>query len=867
MSLPKGTRLGRYEVHSLIGAGGMGEVYRAADTRIGRDVAIKVLPADFSSDPEHRRRFEHEARAAGALNHPNILSLYDIGTTPDGLSYVVSELLEGETLREHMGGNALPRRKAVRYALQIAQGLAAAHEKGIVHRDLKPENLFVTRDGRVKILDFGLAKLDPVPGAESPHPEAPTMQAKTAPGMVVGTAGYMSPEQVRAAPIDHRSDIFSLGSILYEMLTGRRAFKGESFIETMSAILREDPPGLSEAGPDFNPALQHVVRHCLEKNPEQRFQSARDLAFDLELISTGLTESVLAAATPAQARGKRPGLLKGRVWPLLAAALVLAALLPAAFYVGRRAGERPLPTYRPLTFRRGTIWTARFAPDGQTLFYSATWGGNPTDVYAVPREGTESRALGHQNAQLLAVSQTGEMALLVKTRHLEHYTSRGTLARMPAGGAPREMLEDVLEADWSPDGSQLAVVLHKGGLTRVEFPVGRLLHETAGWVSHARVSPKGDRVAFLDHPVQWDDRGHVTVVDLEGKKQVLTGEWGGAEGLAWAPGGGEVWFTASKAGEAQALYAVTLGKQERVVARAPVSLMIHDISRDGRVLVARGSETADFFALPPGELKERDVSWLDRGGVRDISADGRRFVFSQWGEGSGVNYAVYTRETDGSPAVRLGDGAAWALSPDGKKVLAILSSPPEVVLLPTGAGESRRLPRHGIERYGLGASWLPDGNSVLFIGLEPGRQSRCYVQAVEGDSPPRPVTPEGFTGHLVSPDGAYVVVTDPANNRVLYPLREGEEPRAVLGLDAQDQVIRWAADGRSLYVYKPRELPVRVSRLDLTTGRKESLRDIMPTDPTGIVGPIRLYLTPDGRGHVYDLRRSLSSLYLAEGLL
>jgi len=863
MSLPQGTRLGRYEVHSLIGAGGMGEVYRAADTRIGRDVAIKVLPADFSDDPDRRRRFEHEARAAGALNHPNILSIYDVDATPDGLAYVVSELLEGETLREHAGGSALPQRKAIAYALQIAQGLAAAHEKGIVHRDLKPENVFVTRDGRVKILDFGLAKLNALPAPESPNPEAPTMQAKTAPGMVVGTAGYMSPEQVRAAPVDHRSDIFSLGAILYEMVSGRRAFKGESFIETMSAILREDPPELSDA----SPALQHVVRHCLEKNPEQRFQSARDLAFDLEMLSSGLTESVLVSTVAMPERPGRRGLRWGRVWPLLAAALALAALAPAAFYLGRASGAKPLPTYRPLTFRRGTIWTARFAPDGQTLFYSATWGGHPADVFAAPRGSTESRSLGLPHAQLLGVSQTGEMALLVDRQHVEHYASRGTLARMPAGGAPREILEDVMEADWSPDGSQLAVVRLVGGRTRLEFPVGKVLHETDGWVSHARVSPKGDRVAFLDHPVQWDDRGDVAAVDLEGKKQVLSGEWGGAEGLAWSPGGEEVWFTASRAGEAQTLYAVTPGGRERVVARAPVSLMIHDISRDGRVLVARGSETADFFALAPGEAKDRDVSWLDRGGVRDISADGRTFVFSQWGEGSGVNYAVYTRRTDGSPAVRLGDGAAWALSPDGKWVLSILSSPPQVVLLPTGAGEARPLERHGIERYGLGASWLPDGKSVLFIGREPGRQSRCYVQSVEGASPPRAVTPEGFTGYLVSPDGAHVVVTDPEKKGLLYPMHEGQAPRPVPGLDEQDQVIRWAADGRSLFVYRPRELPVRVFRLDLATGRREPLREIMPTDPTGIVGPIRLYLTPDGKGHVYDLRRALSSLYVVEGLL
>src|ERR1700687_3663202 len=278
------TVFGQYRVISLLGEGGMGEVYRARDPKLGRDVAIKVLPPSLSENADRLNRFEQEAQAAGALNHPNILSIYHIGTH-EGAPYIVSELLGGETLRERMAGGALPQRKAIDYALQIAKGLAAAHEKGIVHRDIKPDNIFVTDDGRVKILDFGLAKLTGSVDGTQPQTEVPTRKVNTDPGTVMGTMGYISPEQLKGQAVDHRSDIFSFGAILYEMLSGKRAFRGDSMAETMSAILREDPPDLSETNKTVSPALERVVRHCLEKNPAERFHSARDLAFAIESLS------------------------------------------------------------------------------------------------------------------------------------------------------------------------------------------------------------------------------------------------------------------------------------------------------------------------------------------------------------------------------------------------------------------------------------------------------------------------------------------------------------------------------------------------------------------------------------------------------
>ena len=317
MPLTSGTRLGPYEIQSPLGAGGMGEVYRARDARLNRDVAIKILPASFSADPDRLQRFAQEARAAAALNHANILSIYDIGDDR-GAPYVVSELLEGETLRDRLRNSALTSRKAIEYAQQIARGLAAAHEKGIVHRDLKPENLFITNDGHVKILDFGLAKFTR-PEADLSD-EAPTIQVATEAGTVLGTAGYMSPEQVRGKPADSRSDIFSFGAILYEMLSGKRAFHGDSAADTMSAILKEEPPDLAETNRNVSPALERIVRHCLEKNPAERFQSARDVAFNLEALTDVSTSSRSGLPAVPEQKPVRRWLL-----PLLGGLLLLAS--------------------------------------------------------------------------------------------------------------------------------------------------------------------------------------------------------------------------------------------------------------------------------------------------------------------------------------------------------------------------------------------------------------------------------------------------------------------------------------------------------------------------------------------------------------
>ena len=859
MSLSAGARLGPYEILAPLGAGGMGEVYRAKDPRLGREVAVKVLPASFSTDPDRLRRFEQEARAAGLLNHPNITAVYDIGSA-DGAPYVVTELLEGEPLRSRLAAGPLPVRKALDYAIQISRGLAAAHEKGIVHRDLKPENLFVTKDGRVKILDFGLAKLKQ---AESGGPEEtnlPTGTLGTEPGVVLGTMGYMSPEQVRGRPADHRSDIFAFGAILHEMLSGRRAFQGDTAADTITAILTKEPPDLSSTNRDVHPGLDRIVRHCLEKNAEERFQSASDLAFDMEALS-GISATGAVAAAPAPAK-------KRRLLPILVP-LALVAGAVAGMFGGRKLAEREPPSFRQLTFRRGSIASARFGPDGQTIIYGASWEGKPLEPFLARSDTPESRAFGVVGADVLGVSSSGEIALSLGNRFQGAFINVGTLARatLAGGSAPREILEEVQLADWSPDGRSLAVVRESGGKNRLEYPIGKIVYETDGWIGNARVSPDGSRIAILDHPARGDNGGAVAVLDGAGNKKTISELFASSGGLAWAPDGKEVWFTATPVGANQALYATNLSGKTRTLARVTGSLTLHDVSRDGRALVTHDSLRIGLVASLAGESGQRDLSWLDWGTLRDVSPDGTLVLFEESGEGGGPGYSVYVRNIDGSPAIRLGEGGALAFSPDGKTVLAIVrpASDRRLVEYPVGPGEARTVSAPGLAV--ARAHWHPDGKRIVLQGSEGERGQRFYLQDAAGGNA-RPFTPEGYRGlglKPLSPDGKVVMVLGPDRKVYAYPL-EGGEPTLVPSIASTEGIQGWTSDGRYVYVTRRGERPLKLFRLELATGQRELVRELMPTDSAG-VGEVGTVLPlPDGKSWVFGYTRILSDLHVVDGL-
>jgi Tol biopolymer transport system component len=870
MPLASGTRLGSYEVLASLGAGGMGEVYRAKDTKLDREVAIKVLPAELAESARALTRFEREAKAVAALSHPNILAIFDFGR--DGATaYAVMELLEGATLRQKLAA-PVPVRRAVEYGVQIARGLGAAHGKGIVHRDLKPENVFVTNDGSVKILDFGLARQSAL--ASTDDTASPTLDRGTEPGTVMGTVGYMSPEQARGEPGDSRSDIFSLGAVLYELVSGHRAFHRDTAAETLTAIIREDPPDLtsSPAGAAPPPGLARLIDHCLEKAPGARFQSANDVAFALDALSspsvTGTGATPAADARPPRA-GRRRMLAGAAI--LVGAAIVAAATLLAARMLAPPSREI---SFTPLTYRQQAILRALFAPDGRTIVYSAVFGDNRPQLFTLDPDVAEPRRLGGQDLQLLSVSSKGELAVLTHPKYLGHRLFDGTLARMPLGGsAPREIAEHVREADWLPDGERMAVIRDADGRDRLELPMGTVLYESGGYLSDLRVSPSGDRVAFFEHPYKYDDRGSVAVIDLARQKRTLADGYWGLEGLAWSRDGRELLYAAGLGYAQFKVYGVSIGGRVRQALESAGGLTIQDIAPDGRWLVTRDDIESTMMVKAAGAKAEADLSWLDFTQPVRFTRDGSALLFTEEGGGSGINYAICIRRADGSPMVRLGDGLGVDLSPDGKWAMSIVaSSPPKLMLYPTGAGQPQRVDIRPLESM-TGAVWLPDGRRILVCGSEPGHSSRCYLHDVQG--PLRAVTGENVADPVAAPDGrhflarhggtgARIQATLTPEAAELYSI-DGGDPRPVSGLTSDDVPLAFAPDGGSLIVTQ-NTAPARVERVFLDTGRRELLYVIAPARTAGIISVSNLTVADDPAEYAYSLYQFLSRLFVVQGV-
>lgn len=874
MTLPSGTKLGRYEIRSLIGVGGMGEVYRASDPKIGRDVAIKVLPADFAADKDRVARFEQEAQAAGALNHPNILAIYDVDTE-SGVLYVVSELLEGEELRHRLDEGAISLRKVAEYAQQMVSGLTAAHEKGIVHRDLKPENLFITNDERVKILDFGLAKLRE-PSTNVHGSEDATRRAMTDPGVVMGTAAYMSPEQVRGHAVDHRSDIFSFGVILYEMITGKRAFQQETMAETMSAIMKEEPPEITESNPNISPALERIVRRCLEKKPDRRFQSTSDLGFAIESLSAPTTTSASGLAMTASGlseENERPK-GRGRLLPIATVILGLAVIGSAVWFFGRSwlaasAASVAEVSYKAISFEKGFIYTARFAPDGRTIVYSADWEHQPLGVYVTNTDDFKYRPLGFPGADLLGVSRTGELAILNGSTVLfgNPYRRIGTLARASmTGGAARPELEGVKFADFGPNNT-MAVVRDEGGRALLEYPIGQVIVQTdRSTLLSPRVSPSGEYVAYFECGA--DNTCHARIVDRSGKLIAESSAFFDWWALAWKASN-ELWFApevrntdanAAKDPDGVGIYSLDLTGHQRKVFQSPIPITLHDISPQGDVLVTfdRGSPSIEF--LEGADPTPKDRTWRDSGSsVNGVSTNHTLLI-------TGKN-VVGIRKPNEEQVIQIAEGDGFALSADGSKaIVASQGKSPKISIVPTGAGQPQIVDIGPVDSI-TWAGFLPDGRIVI-KAIPPNAAPVVHLLSAAGRDP-KPLLPDGITlkdaaNNVVSPDGASIVATAGPGRFVLCTIAT-PSCRPLAGFrDEADEVAGWTADGRSLYVFNRKVTPTQIDLLDVASGKRTASKTLHPLNPSA-AGITSVIVTTDG-SVAYGYRKDASELYVIKGL-
>jgi Tol biopolymer transport system component len=524
------------------------------------------------------------------------------------------------------------------------------------------------------------------------------------------------------------------------------------------------------------------------------------------------------------------------------------------------------PSYRRLTFDEGTVYSARFAPGYRAIVYGAAWNGKPIQMFSTVGDSLLTQPLNVTDAKLLAISRTGELAVALHGAHRAHLEIvGGTLARTPlAGGSPREILEDVPWADWDANG-ELAVVHRAEGGDRIEYPIGHVLFQNKGWISHLRFSPQADKIAFMDHPSLWDDRGLVSVIDLSGHVNVLTPEWESEDGLAWSPNGKEVWFTAVERGINRDLLAVNMSRRIRTVLDLPVGMTLEDVAPDGQVLVSLDDERI-AMAATVRDGKPTDLSWHDWTVAKDISPDGLSVLFEDSSEAAGSHYTVAIRKIDGTLPTQLSEGSAGSLSPDGKWAISILTgSPDRVTLVPTGPGQPRSIALPGLEHIKNGnAYFLADGKHIILNGNERGHGVRRYLIDLDGVKP-IPITPEGMTSGLVSPDGQYILRADGTGGVAVYPIAEGA-PRVVPNLDPDFVPLRWLEGNSAVYGYRPGQVPTKVYRVNLVTGEKTVIQELQPPTTAGVVFIAPVVVNRDGSRFAYSYYQVSSALYLISGL-
>ena len=863
MSLTPGTKLGPYEIVAPLGAGGMGEVYRAKDTRLGREVAVKVLPQHLSSSAEIRARFEREAKTVSSLNHPNICTLHDVGREGD-TDYLVMELIEGETLAQRLVKGALPLADVLKFGAQIADALDRAHRAGVMHRDLKPGNVMITKSG-AKLMDFGLARATGL-GAVSEMTSSPTIVGPlTTEGTIIGTFQYMAPEQLEGQEADTRADLWALGCVLYEMATGKRAFDGKSQASLITAIMGSEPAPISQVSPLAPAALASLVGACLAKDPADRIQSAHDVKLQLSWLAAGGSQVGAPAIAAAPTKGRaRIG------WIALAAIIAALILGAAAGYLGR---GRATPTsagvadvsYTPVTFEEGFVFAARFAPDGRTIVYSADWDRQPRDVFVTSLDSPDFRPLGFTGADLLAISRSGELAILSGSTNLSggSYLRKGTLARASlTGGAPRLELEGVRFADFGADDAMVVIRDDERRLT-LEYPVGQVLAEGRNGLVGPRVSPSGEYVAVFD--LRTTAAFTVKIFDRSGKLVVSSPPFADWWGLAWTPAN-ELWFAAMETGGVQtAVFGLDLNGRQRVVFRAPGGVTLHDISAQGDMLASFDHGIGRVEFVDPVSAHAQDRTWRDGGRLAGLSTTHAVLVNQSSGNGSGgPNGSVYFWQPEDRQPVRIAEGQALALSPDGRKALVASARAPQTVsIVPTGPGRPQALDLGPIESI-TWAGWHPDGRIVIEFA-RPGGKSVAYVLSPDGRNPAA-LLPEGVTlrgANLMSPDGSRIVAND-AEGRLVVCTIAAPACQPLLGANDGEAVAGWTPDGKSVFVYRGKVVPTQIDRLEVGSGARSAWGTVRPNF-AAVAGLGTLIVSPDG-AMAYAYGRNSCELYVIKGL-